>query len=265
MRAVLPDEHSEADVQRLEQMRAIEDTVHACHRCLLAGGRTHAVPGEGNLNSVVMFVGEGPGFEEDKQGRPFVGRSGQFLTEMLLKIGIDRQDVYITNVVKCRPPNNRDPMPDELEACADYLERQVALINPRIVVTLGRFSMRRWFPAGSITQLHGQVRNIGRGRVAIAMFHPAAALRNPQWQVEFAKDIAILPKLVDRARRANEAAARGEGLPAGVPHPGDPDYVTPSAPVKALPAEAPVPPAITSPGSGAGLAPDSGLTQLSLF
>lgn len=227
MKAVLPPDHSIEDEARLATMRALEEEVLACTLCPLARGRTHAVPGEGNLNTVVMFVGEGPGFEEDRQGRPFVGRSGQFLTQMLQEAGIDRGDVYITNVVKCRPPENRDPQPRELEACAAYLDRQIALINPRIIVTLGRFSMRRWFPNGSITRVHGQVRNIGRGRVALAMFHPAAALRNPQWQVDFARDMATLPKLIERAKRANDAAARGDALPAGVPHPGDPDYVAP--------------------------------------
>jgi DNA polymerase len=191
----------------------------------LANGRTHAVPGEGDYNAVVMFVGEGPGFAEDVQGRPFVGRSGKFLTAMLRKVEIRREDVYITNVVKCRPPNNRDPLPQELEACSSYLERQIEIINPRIIVTLGRFSMRRWFPDGSITKAHGQVRNIGRGRVVLAMFHPAAALRNPQWEVEFEKDLQKLPGLIERAVKANEAAARGEALPAGAPHPGDPDYM----------------------------------------
>ena len=114
-------------------------------------------------------------------------------------LGIARSDVYITNVVKCRPPKNRDPLPAELEACADYLEQQVAIINPRIIVTLGRFSMKRWFPEGSITRVHGQVRNIGRGRIAVAMFHPAAALRNPQWQTEFEQDMAKLPPLSPEA------------------------------------------------------------------
>lgn len=205
-------------------MQQLEAEVRVCQRCPLAQNRTLAVPGEGNYQSVVMFVGEGPGFEEDRKGRPFVGRSGKFLTEMLKRVGIQREDVYITNVVKCRPPENRDPLPQEVEACSDYLTRQVEQINPRIIVTLGRFSMRRWFPTGSITQLHGQVRNIGRGRVALAMFHPAAALRNPQWEAEFSKDIQVLPKLIARAINANAAAARGEALPAGAPHPGDPDY-----------------------------------------
>lgn len=244
-------------------MQAIEEEVGACQRCALAMTRTHAVPGEGNLTTVVMFVGEGPGFEEDRQGRPFVGRSGQFLTAALEKVGIDRQDVYITNVVKCRPPDNRDPLPPELEACAGYLERQIAVINPRIIVTLGRFSLQRWFPGASISRVHGQVRNVGRGRVAVAMFHPAAALRNPQWQVAFEQDLQGLPRLIERARRANEAAARGEGLPAGVPYPGDPDYAPPAA-QEPKPRSAPT----TSLGmTGPRAAPEDAdpFAQLSLF
>jgi len=225
MRAVLPPDAGAADAGRLQAMQEVEAAVLACQRCPLAEGRTYAVPGEGNLNTVVMLVGEGPGFDEDRLGQPFVGRSGQYLTETLDRLGIARSDLYITNVVKCRPPKNRDPLPAELEACADYLDRQVAIVNPRIIVTLGRFSMKRWFPDGSITRIHGQVRNIGRGRIAVAMFHPAAALRNPQWQVEFEQDMAKLPPLITRAVRANQAAARGEVLPAGVPHPGDPDYM----------------------------------------
>lgn len=210
---------------RLQLMRRLEDEVLACQRCPLAHTRTCAVPGEGNLNAVVMFVGEGPGFDEDRQGRPFVGRSGQFLTDTLTQLGIARSEVYITNVVKCRPPQNRDPLPAELDACSDYLTRQIELVNPRIIVTLGRFSMRRWFPTGAITQIHGHVRNIGRGRIAVAMFHPAAALRNPAWQTAFVQDMGKLPALIERAQRANAAATRGEALPTGAPHPGDKDYV----------------------------------------
>lgn len=225
MRAVLPPTERPEDQLRLQAIRRLEAEVMTCHRCVLAATRTQAVPGEGNLNAIVMFVGEGPGAEEDRLGRPFVGRSGQFLTETLVRLGIARSDIYITNVVKCRPPNNRDPLPAELEACDNYLMQQVELVNPRIIVTLGRFSMKRWFGEGGITQLHGRVRNIGRGRIALAMFHPAAALRNPQWRTAFEQDMARLPALIERARLANEAAQRGEALPAGAPHPGDPDYV----------------------------------------
>jgi DNA polymerase len=223
------EDSNDGDTERIRLLHAIEEEIKHCKRCPLHKGRTHAVPGEGNYDTVVMFIGEGPGADEDRQGRPFVGRSGQFLTQMLQQIGIRRQDVYITNVVKCRPPDNRDPLPHELEACSNYLERQIELINPRIIVTLGRFSMARWFPNGKITKIHGQVKNIGRGRVAMALFHPAAALRNPQWRLEFEKDIQKLPLLIERAKAANEAAARGERLPAGVPHPGDPDYRDPTA------------------------------------
>jgi DNA polymerase len=225
MRAVLPPTDQPDDELRLQAIRRLEADVMTCDRCSLAAARTHAVPGEGNLNAIVMFVGEGPGAEEDRLGRPFVGRSGQFLTDMLDRIGIARNDVYITNVVKCRPPDNRDPLPAELDACDGYLAQQIELINPRIVVTLGRFSMKRWFTdGGGITQVHGRVRNIGRGRIALAMFHPAAALRNPQWRSAFEQDLARLPDLIERARLANEAARRGDALPAGAPHPGDPDY-----------------------------------------
>lgn len=225
MRVMLPPDALPGDEVRLEAMQRLEAEVLACRRCPLAQTRTCAVPGEGSLNAVAMFVGEGPGAGEDRQGRPFVGRSGQFLTDTLAQLGIARSEVYITNVVKCRPPQNRDPLPVELDACSDYLTRQVAIINPRIIVTLGRFSMRRWFPEGAITQIHGRVRNIGRGRIALAMFHPAAALRNPAWQSAFTADMAKLPALIERAQRANAAAARGEALLAGAPHPGDDDYV----------------------------------------
>lgn len=205
-------------------MSEIATEVRTCQLCPLSRTRTHAVPGTGNVHSVVLFVGEGPGFDEDQQGKPFVGRSGQYLTETLKQVGVQRDDVFITNVVKCRPPGNRDPEPGEIAACSDYLTRQITLISPRIIVTLGRYSMGRWLPGASITRVHGQVKNIGHGRVVLPMYHPAAALRNPAWKVEFERDMQALPRLIERAVRADEAAARGEALPAGVPHPGDADY-----------------------------------------
>src|SRR5690349_17067841 len=126
-------------------LKELEGQVKVCQLCKLAKTRTNAVPGEGDRHAEVMFIGEGPGYHEDKQGRPFVGPAGQFLNELLSIAGLDRQTAYITNVVKCRPPNNRDPEPDEKAACAPYLERQMALINPRVIVTLGRHSMARFF------------------------------------------------------------------------------------------------------------------------
>jgi len=181
-------------------LHKLDAEVHGCQRCALSGGRIQAVPGSGDPNARVMFVGEGPGAAEDKLGLPFVGRSGKFLDQMLEKIGLLRQDVYITNVVKCRPPANRDPFPAELDACADYLTRQIHLIDPHIIVTLGRFSMARWFPQAKITQIHGQVQEIKPGRLVMAMFHPAAALRNPAWRTAFEQDIQRLPGLIRQAK-----------------------------------------------------------------
>jgi len=209
---------------RAAALKALETAVRGCVLCKLARTRTNAVPGDGSSMAVVLFVGEGPGFDEDKQGLPFVGRSGKFLTESLQRVGIRRADVYITNVVKCRPPENRDPEPDEIDACKEYLDRQIALINPRIIVTLGRHSLSRWLSGASITKVHGQIRNIGHGRVLLPMFHPAAALRNETWRNDFTRDMEKLPGLVARALHANEAAARGEAPWAGQPHPGDADY-----------------------------------------
>jgi len=139
------------------------------------------VPGEGPENAKIMMVGEGPGYHEDQQGRPFVGPAGQFLEELLRSINLRRSDVYITNVVKCRPPENRDPMPDELVACRPYLDRQIALIRPKLVVTLGRYSLQIAFSGVSISAIHGTARRIG-DVVYLPMFHPAAALHQQRFR-----------------------------------------------------------------------------------
>jgi len=194
--------HLSNEDDRLQAMLHLEAEVRSCTRCRLCATRTHAVPGEGNLHPQVLFVGEAPGAEEDRRGRPFVGRSGRFLDEMIASVGLRREEVFITSVLKCRTPQNRDPRPDEVMACQAYLDRQIALLTPRVVVTLGRFSMQRWFPGERITRNHGQSRKIGPGRVALAMFHPAAALRNPRWRDAFAADMQKLPALL--ARLASE-------------------------------------------------------------
>ena len=137
-------------------LEAIGAEVRRCTACRLCEKRTKAVPGEGALKSGIMFIGEGPGFHEDRQGRPFVGQAGKLLEEMLATVGLRREQVYITNVVKCRPPGNRDPQPDEIAACNGYLDRQLAAIDPRIVVTLGRFSLARFFPGAKISAVHGE-------------------------------------------------------------------------------------------------------------
>ncbi|MCL4836190.1 MAG: uracil-DNA glycosylase [Caldilineaceae bacterium] len=181
---------------REQQLLLLETEIRSCTACRLCETRTHAVPGEGHQHPRIVFVGEGPGAEEDRLGRPFVGRSGRFLDGMIESIGLHRGDLFITNVVKCRPPENRDPRPDEIAACRGFLERQIELLAPQVVGTLGRFSMARWFPGERITRIHGQVREIGPGQVAMAMYHPAAALRNPLWREAFAADMQKLPGLL---------------------------------------------------------------------
>lgn len=156
----------------LEQVAA---EVRVCTKCGLCVGTKNGVPGEGNPQAEVMFIGEAPGYREDVQGRPFVGPAGQFLNELLGSVGLDRRTAFITNVVKHRPPDNRDPLPEEIAACQDYLDRQIAAINPKIIVTLGRFSMARFFPGAKISVIHGQAKRID-GRIVVAMYHPAAAL-----------------------------------------------------------------------------------------
>jgi DNA polymerase len=147
-----------------------------------------------------MFIGEGPGFHENEQGRPFVGAAGRFLEELLASIGMNRQQVFICNVVKCRPPANRDPLPEEIEACSGYLERQIAAVNPKVIVTLGRFSMARFFPNARISAVHGQGRTVN-GRMVVAMYHPAAALHQPSLRRQVEEDFARLPEWVARAPR----------------------------------------------------------------
>ena len=178
-----------------DSLDKIASEVRICLRCPLGKARTHAVPGEGPANARIMFIGEGPGYHEDMQGRPFVGASGQYLEELLAGIRLRRKDVFIANVVKCRPPGNRDPEPVELAACRDYLDRQIALIQPEVIVTLGRFSMQRYFPGQSITRIHGQPKRVGE-QVYLPLFHPAAALRNPEWRQQMGDDFALIPQLL---------------------------------------------------------------------
>jgi DNA polymerase len=183
----------------------IARAVHDCTHCPLSQqGRSRTVPGEGNPRADIMLIGEGPGFNEDKQGRPFVGASGKFLEQLLNNIGYQRKDVFIANVVKCRPPSNRDPQPEELEACKDYLDRQIELIDPKVIVTLGRFSMYRYFPGASITKVHGQSKRIGN-RLVVPMFHPAAALHQPKWRPQIIEDFKKLPRFVAEITALNQS------------------------------------------------------------
>ena len=170
------------DAERRSALEVIASEVRVCTNCRLHETRTRAVPGEGNPDTEVVFVGEGPGFNEDREGRPFVGRAGDLLVKLLASIGWRRDDVFITNVVKCRPPENRDPLPDEIAACAPYLQRQLEVLDPAVVVTLGRYSMGRFMPGARISPAHGTVRQVdpatgASNALAFAMYHPAAALR----------------------------------------------------------------------------------------
>ena len=184
--------------------------MRACLLCTLAQTRKLAVPGEGPAPAPVMLIGEGPGRNEDEQGRPFVGAAGKFLEELLAAAGLQRAQVYITNVVKCRPPENRDPLPAEVAACAGYLERQIELVDPRVIVTLGRFSMARWFPLERISAIHGQARQFGV-RLVVPMFHPAAALHQPKIRPQLLEDFAKLPQLIVKAAPSTGRSAASSG------------------------------------------------------
>jgi uracil-DNA glycosylase len=184
-----------------EVLKQVAQEVAVCQKCQLHFGRKHAVPGEGPANARIMFIGEGPGFYENEQGRPFVGAAGKFLEELLAGIGMRREQVFIGNVVKCRPPGNRDPLPEEIEACNAYLDRQIAAINPQIIVTLGRYSMAKFLPNAKISAVHGQSSQVN-GRLIVPMYHPAAALHQPSLKADIERDFARLPELISKSAEA---------------------------------------------------------------
>ncbi len=191
-----------------EILREVATEVSTCSKCNLCQGRTRAVPGEGTPNARILFIGEGPGFHEDKQGRPFVGPAGQFLDELLQSINLKRADVFITNVVKCRPPNNRDPLPEEINACNDYLDRQIAALKPQVIVTLGRYSMAKFFSGEKISVIHGRARKKD-GYICIAMYHPAAGLHQESLKATIREDFKKIPIVIAEAERiAAESPAK---------------------------------------------------------
>ncbi|HLE89148.1 MAG TPA: uracil-DNA glycosylase [Candidatus Limnocylindria bacterium] len=185
-------------------LSAVAAEVSGCTRCPLHRGRTRPVPGEGNPLSDVLLVGEGPGAREDATGRPFVGPAGQLLDELLRSIGWAREQVFIANVVKCRPPGNRDPEPVEIATCAPYLDRQEEALEPAVIVTLGRHSLRRYLPEARIGEAHGRLRRSG-GRFVYPMYHPAAALHQSSLRETLFADIRGLPAALLAAREAIEA------------------------------------------------------------
>jgi DNA polymerase len=229
------------DAERRAALEVIAAEVRDCTRCRLHTTRTRAVPGEGDPSTEVMFVGEGPGQNEDREGRPFVGRAGGLLVNLLGHIGWGREDVFITNIVKCRPPGNRDPEPDEIAACAPYLQRQLEVLDPAVVVTLGRHSMARFMPGVRISQAHGTTRQAdpatgARDATVFAMYHPAAALRTASIERESYEDVARIPGVLTDARERRRQDRQASAI---------------AAPVAATaidPVEAPVPAAVEPDG-----------------
>lgn len=243
------------DVARRTALEAIAAEVRVCTNCRLHEGRTQAVPGEGDPDTEVVFVGEGPGFNEDRQGRPFIGRAGDLLVKLLGSIGWRREDVFITNVVKCRPPENRDPQPDEIAACAPYLQRQLEILDPAVIVTLGRHSMARFMPGARISSAHGTVRPAdpatgASSALVFAMYHPAAALRTPAIERDSYDDISHVPAALIDARQ-HRAAASQSTVVATTERPAETTAETtaeaantttpPAAPTAAQPADEPTP------------------------
>lgn len=244
------------EAERRAALEQVAAEVRACRRCRLHEHRTNAVPGEGHPSTEVLFVGEGPGLNEDRQGRPFVGPAGALLDELLARIGWRREEVFITNVVKCRPPGNRDPEPDEIAACAPFLRRQVEILDPALVVTLGRHSMARFMPGAKIGAAHGTVRPApsdsgADGALVFAMYHPAAALHQGSLRPVLEADMLRIPAALIEARRrrlaaATEAAESGDSGPsgdgAGAAADPKPDLVEPPAasPSAAPPSGSPV-------------------------
>jgi uracil-DNA glycosylase family 4 len=217
---------------------AYGDVVAGCTKCALAAGRTQVVFGSGSPSAELMFVGEAPGFHEDKQGVPFVGAAGKLLSQLLAGIGIEREEVYIANVIKCRPPGNRNPLPEEIEACEGHLFRQIELIQPKLVATLGNFATKLLSgkPAG-ITQVHGREQHVTLGGQDVTLypiFHPAAALYTPRMLEVLETDFRRIPELLGRAAA-----------------PALPDVVEPRA--------------VPTPPLAAHQAPPSGGQQLGLF
>jgi uracil-DNA glycosylase family 4 len=177
--------------------------IHGCFKCEIAKARCQVVPGEGAENAEIMFIGEAPGWHEDQQGRPFVGPAGQYLERLLASINLKRQQVYIANVIKCRPPDNRDPLPTEIQNCRPWLEKQIELIKPRMIVTLGRYSMARYFPGKSISKIHGTAQKQG-DIIYFAMYHPAAALHQQSLRQAIESDMLKIPKVLAEAKNVKE-------------------------------------------------------------
>jgi len=196
------------------QMSALTELygeIARCQACGLAGYRANVVPGEGPEDADLLFIGEAPGWHEDQQGRPFVGPAGSFLDELLALIGLSRRQVYIANVIKCRPQGNRDPLSSEIQACRGWLDRQIEIIQPRVIVTLGRYSLARFFPSESIGKIHGKARKIG-DIICYPMYHPAAALHQASLRRTIEADMLRIPGILAQSEKVAEAAEESQQL-----------------------------------------------------
>jgi DNA polymerase len=192
-----------------ELLDELNKKISACSQCVLRSGCHNVVPGEGSADAEIMFIGEGPGAKEDELGRPFVGAAGKFLAEMLAAINLKREDVYIANVVKCRPPQNRDPLPDEAAACWPWLMEQIKIIDPKLIITLGRHSLERFLPNQRISAIHGKAmrRNVPElgSRIFYALYHPAAALYNGGMRGVLLEDFQKIPKVLKAIEKSSTA------------------------------------------------------------
>lgn len=184
-----------SEVNTSTSLESVSDTVRNCTRCALSKTRINAVPGAGCSNPTFLFVGEGPGFNEDDKGLPFVGRAGRLLEKLLDLVPLKREDVYITNIVKCRPPENRDPLPNEIAACRPFLETQIQLLKPRVIATLGRHSLTQFLPNARISDSHGKIFR-WRDSIVYPLYHPAAGLRSNKLRSMLEKDFSNLPRAV---------------------------------------------------------------------
>ncbi len=220
-----------------EMLDQVASEVAVCEKCILHVSRKKSVPGEGPAQAEIMLIGEGPGFYENEQGRPFVGPSGQFLDELLQKAGLKRSEVFIGNVVKCRPPANRDPQPDELSACRPYLERQIEAIQPKVIITLGRYSMGHFLPNARISSIHGRPSWVNN-RLVVPMYHPAAALHQPALRKDIETDFSNLPKMITMARQ-KQAETESQAAPSSPAQPKQLPFIDGASQIKEKPEDNP--------------------------
>jgi len=187
------------------------EEIIACRDCELSKYRTKVVPGEGAEDADLLFIGEAPGWHEDQQGRPFIGPAGQFLDQLLASIGLSREEVYIANVIKCRPPQNRDPLPAEIQSCRKWLDRQIEIIQPQMIITLGRYSLARYFPNESIGKIHGKLRKSG-GVIYYPMYHPAAALHQGSLRRTIETDMLRIPQILAQGKELPQDEVESQQL-----------------------------------------------------